>query len=127
MLRLCASVVVVFGLCALLACDEEATGECVCTPCAGAISLFVVDNAGIAATDWTVAATHDGESVDTSNCDADVRAGTNQCTFGDALGVYEITVVGPTGSVQATSRLASRVGQNCCACLVSTLTQVALP
>jgi hypothetical protein len=126
MLRL-ATVVVVFGLTAIAACDEQVDGECVCTPCAGAISLFVVDNAGQPATDWTVAATHDGESVDTFTCNTDVRAGSNQCSFGDALGVYEVTVVGPTGSVQATSRLASRVGQNCCACLASTLEQVALP
>ncbi len=116
-----------FGLLATLGCDTEAESDCVCTPCSGAITLFVVDSAAQPATDWSVVATLDGAPVDMTACNVNVRAGSNQCTFGDELGVYQVTVSGPTGQVQATTRLASRVGQNCCTCLSSTLQQVALP
>ena len=92
---------------------------CPCIACANAITLFVVDEAGAAIDDgWTVEATLDGLSVDTTACNPGARTG-NQCSFGFESGVYEIVVRTPSEEKHVNGRVAARGGVDCCvgACL----------
>lgn len=110
-----------------VACDTE-TFECECFPCGNAITVIGLDSAGaLAAGEWSVTATLDGAAIDTASCDTDNRAGNNQCSFGTATGVYQLTITSPTGSKAAAARFASQVGQNCCQCLQPSSIQVVIP
>jgi hypothetical protein len=95
-------------------------GGCFCAPCANAISVFVVDEAGAPISDgWELEATLDGAIVDTLNCSPDLRTA-NQCAFGFETGVYDIVVRTPEFEKHVTARSAARGGINCCIVCVAT-------
>ncbi len=109
------------------ACDTDAF-ECQCAPCGPALVVVGVDTTGaVQAGAWTVAATLDGEPVDTSNCDPAVRGDSNECGFGFGVGVYQLLVRSDNGEKAVAARFSSQVGQNCCACILSERVQVVIP
>jgi hypothetical protein len=117
------------GLAPLLLAGECSDGfQCECVPCGFAITAFVVDGTGAAATgEWNIEATLDGQLVDTSECETAARNGINSCGFGFDTGVYQGVLRTPTAEKPFTARFAGRAGQNCCNCLLGDTTQVSLP
>ncbi len=101
---------------------------CACTVCADAITLTVVDSADAAVNTFGVEATVNGNPVaNTSNCDPGVR-GTNTCSFGTELGVYDIVVRAPGfATKELAARFASDGGTDCCVnCAPNTLVDAVL-
>ena len=102
----------------LASCDGSSGFGCPCSPCGFAVTISVFDpEQNPFVNDWVVEATIDGDSVDTSNCDPQVRNGLNSCGFGFEAGVYEVLVRSPQQEKELKARFAGRAGQDCCACI----------
>lgn len=108
-------------------CDTQPL-QCDCVPCSAAIVLSGFDATGaVQAGPWSAVATLDGVDVDTSSCDQINRGDSNECGFGFASGVYQVVVRSQNGEKSLAARFASKVGQDCCACLASERVQVVIP
>jgi hypothetical protein len=116
------------GLASVLGASCNDDENCECFACGSAITISVVDTNMQPLDAWTLEATLDGDTVDTSDCDAFVRQGNNMCSFGDETGVYQIVVRTEALQKSVAARFAARGGQSCCGgCLNGEVVQVVLP